>query len=85
MWYHAGMNDHTNDYPSNDTDLVLPYDDCDLDGMSDSEIRAMLKEEGYTPDEIDRMMGGYDADDYQYGDDDLDRDVPDFIDDGDFE
>jgi hypothetical protein len=53
--------------------------------MSDSEIRAMLAEEGYTPDEIDRMMGDYEADDYQYGDDDLDRDVPDFIDDGDFE
>jgi hypothetical protein len=79
------MNDHTNDYPSNDTELVLPYDDCDLDGMSDSEIRAMLEEEGYQPEEIDRMMGGYDADDYCYGDDDLDRDVPDFIDDGDFE
>ena len=85
MWYHADMNDHTNDYPSNETELVLPYDDCDLDGMSDSEIRDMLEQEGYTTDEIDRMMGDYEADDYCYGDDDLDRDVPDFVDDGDFE
>jgi hypothetical protein len=74
------MNDSTND-----SDLILPYDDCDLEGMSDSEIRAMLEEEGYTLDEIDRMMGLYDSDEYQYGEDDLDRDVPDFIDDGDFE
>ena len=71
----------------NDTDMILPYDDCDLEGMSDSETRAMLEEEGYTTEEIDRMMGLYadDGDDYCYGEDDLDRDVPDFIDDGDFE
>ena len=72
--------------PTNDTDMILPYDDCDLEGMSDSETRAMLEEEGYTPDEIDRMMGLYESDDeYCYGEDDLDRDVPDFIEDGDFE
>lgn len=70
---------------TNDIDLTLPYDDCDLDGMSDSETRAILAEEGYTPEEIDRMMGQYEEDDYCYGDDDLDRDVPDFIDDGNFE
>ena len=44
---------------TNDIDLTLPYDDCDLDGMSDSETRAILAEEGYTPEEIDRMMGQY--------------------------
>jgi hypothetical protein len=53
--------------------------------MSDTEIRAMLQEEGYPPEEIDRMMGLYEADDYCYDDDNLDRDVPDFLDGGDFE
>ncbi len=80
MWYHACMKE-----PTNDIELTLPYDDCDLDGMSDTEIRAMLQEEGYPPEEIDRMMGLYEADDYCYDDDNLDRDVPDFLDGGDFE
>jgi len=80
LWYHACMKE-----PTNDIELTLPYDDCDLDGMSDTEIRAMLQEEGYPPEEIDRMMGLYEADDYCYDDDNLDRDVPDFLDGGDFE
>lgn len=80
MWYHACMKE-----PTNDIEIVLPYDDCDLEGMSDTEIRAMLQEEGYPPEEIDRMMGLYEADDYCYDGDDLDRDVPDFMDGGDFE
>jgi hypothetical protein len=72
--------------PTNDSDLILPYDDCDLDGMSESEAIEQLIEEGYTEEEAKRMIGDYDADDdYCYGEDDLDRDVPDFIEDGDFE
>lgn len=72
---------------TNDTDLILPYDDSDLDGLSQSESIAMLMEEGYSEEEATRMVGLYDSDedDYCYGDDDLDRDVPDFVDDGDFE
>ena len=81
MCYNAGMND-----PTNDIDLILPFDDHDLDGMSVSEAIDQLIEEGYTEEEAKRMVGDYDPDDdYCYGDDDLDRDIPDFIDDGDFE
>lgn len=74
--------DLDNDY---DNDEDYSYDAC-LDDLTEDEAIAELVEEGYTEEEAKRMIGEYDADDeFCYGDDDLDRDVPDFIDDGDFE
>lgn len=62
------------------------YDD-DLDDMTDDEAIAMLIDDGYTVDEAKRMVGIYDPDDdeYCFGGDDLDRDIPDFVDDEDFD
>ena len=53
--------------------------------MTEAEAIAELVEEGYTEEEAKRMIGEYDADDDEYCFDDNDRDIPDFIDDGDFE
>jgi hypothetical protein len=71
--------------PTNDTDLILPFDDCDLDGMSVSEAIEELINDGYTEEEAKRMVGNYDPNEDEYCFDDNDRDIPDFIDDGDFE
>ena len=65
---------------TNDADLMLPYDDsfCEEDFVKE------LMEEGYSYEEAKRMAGEYDysdsEDEYGYGDDDLDRDVPDHAD-----
>lgn len=69
----------------NDNDEYA-YDSC-LDDVTEEEAIAELVEDGYSEEEAKRMVGLYesDEDEYCYGDDDLDRDVPDFIDDGDFE
>ena len=74
----------TNDYGPEYDDEIL-YDDT-LDDMTDEEAIEMLVAEGYTEEEAERMVGLYDADDDDtcYGDDDLDRDVPDFVDEEDF-
>lgn len=74
----------TNDYDPNDDDLM--FDDT-LEEMTDDEAIQMLCDEGYTYEEAKRMVGLYDADDDDtcYGIDDLDRDVPDFVDGGDFD
>lgn len=74
--------DIDNDYDNNDHG----YDSC-LDDVTEEEAIAELVEDGYSEEEAKRMVGLYDSDEdeYCYGDDDLDRDVPDFIDDGDFE
>lgn len=67
---------------TNDSDL-LPYDDA----FDDEDLVAELLAEGYSEEEARRMVGEYDYsdDEYGYGDDDLDRDIPDFFDGGDFE
>ena len=76
----------TNPYDSNyeddtnDSDL-LPYDDA----FDDEDLVAELLAEGYSEDEARRMVGDYNADEYYGFEDDSDRDIPDFIDDGDFE
>jgi hypothetical protein len=84
VWYNAGMNnpyDIDSDYDNDDH----AYDSC-LDDVTEAEAIAELVEDGYSEEEAKRMVGLYDSDDdYCYGEDDLDRDVPDFIDDGDFE
>lgn len=77
------MNNHDidNDYDNDD----FAYDAC-LDDITEEEAIAELVEEGYTEEEAKRMIGEYDADEeFCYGDDDLDRDVPDYVDDEDFE
>lgn len=74
--YDPNMEDDTND-----SDLMLPYDDT----FNEEDFVAELMGEGYSREEALRMAGDYDADEYGYGDDDLDRDVPDFVDGGDFE
>ena len=73
-----------NDYGPEYDDEIL-YDDT-LDDMTDDEAIQMLVEEGYSEEEAKRMVGLYDADDDDtcYGCDDLDRDVPDFVDEEDF-
>ena len=74
----------TNDYDPND-DLL--FDDT-LDDMTDEEAIEMLVAEGYSREEAERMVGLYDADDEDdtcYGSDDLDRDIPDFVDEEDFD
>jgi hypothetical protein len=79
----------SNDYDPNyddetaDSDL-LPYDDQ----FDDDDYISELMAEGYSEYEARRMAGDYsddDEDEYGYGDDDLDRDIPDFFDGGDFE
>jgi hypothetical protein len=79
------MNTHDidNDY---DNDPDFGYDPA-LDDLTDDEAVTMLVEEGYSEEEAKRMVGLYDADDEDtnYGFDDLDRDVPDYVDDEDFE
>jgi hypothetical protein len=67
---------------TNDADL-MPYDDA----FTEEDYVEELMAEGYSEEEAKRMAGGYDyeEDDTCYGQDDLDRDVPDFVDDGDFE
>ena len=73
----------TNDHDNDDDNLL--YDDT-LDEMTDDEAIELLVAEGYSQQEAERMVGLYDADDDDtcYGDDDLDRDVPDFVDEEDF-
>lgn len=72
--YDPNMEDDTND-----SDL-MPYDDT----FNDEDFVAELMSEGYTREEAIRMAGEYDADEYAYGEDHLDRDVPDFVDEEDF-
>ena len=74
----------TNDYGP-EYDDEIKYDDT-LDDMTDDEAIDMLVAEGYSKEEAERMVGLYgdDDDDICYGSDDLDRDVPDFVDGGDF-
>lgn len=72
--------DNNLDNDNYDGDL-LPYDSS----YDVEEFVAELMEEGYSEEEARRMAGEYDADEYYGFDDDNDRDVPDFIDDGDFE
>lgn len=74
----------TNDYDPQDDEIM--YDDS-LDDMNDAEAIELLMNEGYSEEEAKRMVGlyDYDDDDTCYGDDDLDRDVPDFVDEEDFD
>ena len=74
----------TNDYGP-EYDDEIKYDDT-LDDMTDDEAIDMLVAEGYSEEEAERMVGLYepDDDDTCYGSDDLDRDVPDFVDEEDF-
>lgn len=65
---------------TNDADL-LPYDDT----FDAEDFVEELMAEGYSEEEARRMAGDYDADEYYGFDDDNDRDIPDFVDDGDFE
>lgn len=78
--YDPNMEDDTND-----SDLMLPYDDT----FNEEDFVAELMADGYSREEALRMAGEYDYsdedDEYGYGNDDLDRDVPDFVDGGDFE
>jgi len=80
------MNNHDidNDY---DNDPNFAYDPS-LDDLNEDEAIALLIEEGYSEEEAKRMVGLYDADDettYYGFDNDIDRDVPDYVDDEDFE
>jgi hypothetical protein len=72
--------DNNLDNDNYDGDL-LPYDSS----YDVEEFVAELMEEGYSEEEARRMAGDYDADEYYGLDEDNDRDIPDFIDDGDFE
>jgi hypothetical protein len=65
---------------TNDSDL-MPYDDAN----DDEDLVAELLAEGYSEEEARRMVGDYNADEFYGFEDDSDRDIPDFIDDGDFE
>ena len=65
---------------TNDSDL-MPYDDAN----DDEDLVAELLAEGYSEEEARRMVGDYNADEFNGFEDDSDRDIPDFIDDGDFE
>ena len=65
---------------TNDSDL-MPYDDA----FDDEDLVAELLAEGYSEDEARRMVGDYNADEFYGFEDDSDRDIPDFVDDGDFE
>ena len=68
MPYHGCMNNP--DY--------IPYDESDLYDTNDAIVELM--NEGYSRDEALRMMGEYDADEYEGSEVDLDRDVPDMDD-----
>ncbi len=72
--------DHNYEDDTNDSDL-MPYDDA----FDDEDLVAELLAEGYSEDEARRMVGDYNADEFYGFEDDSDRDIPDFIDDGDFE
>lgn len=72
--YDPNMEDDTND-----SDL-MPYDDT----FNDEDYVAELMADGYSREEALRMAGEYESDEYGYGEDDLDRDVPDFVDEEDF-
>ena len=65
---------------TNDSDL-MPYDDAN----DDEDLVAELLAEGYSEEEARRMVGDYNADEFYGFEDDSDRDIPDFVDDGDFE
>jgi hypothetical protein len=65
---------------TNNSDL-MPYDDAN----DDEDLVAELLAEGYSEEEARRMVGDYNADEFYGFEDDSDRDIPDFIDDGDFE
>ena len=65
---------------TNDSDL-MPYDDA----FDDEDLVAERLAEGYSEEEARRMVGDYNADEFYGFEDDSDRDIPDFIDDGDFE
>ena len=84
MCYNAPMSNPNPNYESEtneyDADL-MPYDDT----FDAEDFVEELMAEGYSEEEARRMAGDYDADEYYGLDDDNDRDVPDFIDDGDFE
>lgn len=73
------------DGETNDADL-MPYDSS-VDDLTDEEAIVELMNEGYSEEEAKRMVGMYDYDDDDtcYGADDLDRDVPDFVDEEDFD
>jgi hypothetical protein len=84
MRYNAGMTnpyDPNTEDDTNDSDLLMPYDDT----FNEEEFVAELMEEGYSEEEARRMAGDYDADEFYGFDDNGDRDVPDFVDGGDFE
>ena len=68
------------DYDNNDD--PSPFIESDI---THEQAIEELEAEGYSRDEAERMLGEYDPDEYYGFDDDIDRDVPDFIDDGDFE
>ena len=74
----------TYDHDNPEYENEIPYDSM-IDDLTDEEAIAELMEEGYSEEEARRMAGDYDADEYYGFDDDSDRDIPDFIDDGDFE
>jgi hypothetical protein len=66
--YNSDPNEYDND--------ILSY----AEGYSEEDFVAELMSEGYSEDEARRMAGDYDADDYDGGETDLDRDVPDMAD-----
>ena len=72
-----------NNYNDDDAEYsdLMPYDDA----FTDEDFVQELIDEGYSEDEARRMVGEYDANEYYGIDEDNDRDIPDFVDDGDFE
>jgi hypothetical protein len=81
MWEDRDMDINPNETDLSETDtapLKGVEPDFDFD-EEDEDIMRELLAEGYSIAEARRMIGGadYDDDDYGYGDDDLDRDVPD--------
>lgn len=84
MCYNAPMSNPNPNYKSDSSEYdndLMPYDDT----FDAEDFVAELMEEGYSEEEALRMAGDYDADEYYGLDEDNDRDIPDFIDDGDFE
>lgn len=75
-----------NEVETDDAPLADVEPDYTFDEEDDDLMRELIAE-GYSLEEARRMVGDgdFDDDDYAYGTDDLDRDVPDFVDDGDFE
>ena len=74
----------SNSPDTNDTDIdtdLIPYDDT----FNDEDFVAELIAEGYSEEEAKRMAGEYDADDDEYCFGDGDRDIPDFVDEEDFD